>query len=126
MAPSKIEAGKVSKDGVYLAYVGGYTEDHLEPVDSLKPGERGFMMVAPGATVTAGQARRFERAVERKNARESASAASERAPFGPDSDPADYTVQEVVAYLEGADDAEKTRVQDAEAAGKGRTGILNA
>lgn len=40
-------------------------------------------------------------------------------------DPADATVDEVKAYLDGADDAERERVLAAEEAGKGRKGILD-
>lgn len=39
-------------------------------------------------------------------------------------DPADHTVQEVQAYLAKADPAEVKRVQDAEAAGTARKGIV--
>lgn len=38
-------------------------------------------------------------------------------------DPSKATVEEVITYLDGADDAERQRVLDAEAAGKGRKGI---
>lgn len=38
-------------------------------------------------------------------------------------DPGDFTVSEVVAYLETADEVERTRVIDAEIAGKNRAGI---
>jgi hypothetical protein len=40
-------------------------------------------------------------------------------------DPADYTVDEVIAYLDKADDAEIARVKEAEKTGKKRTTILN-
>ncbi|WP_027933733.1 hypothetical protein [Amycolatopsis thermoflava] len=39
-------------------------------------------------------------------------------------DPSDHTVTEVLAYLDGADDVERTRVLDAEKAGKNRRGIV--
>lgn len=39
-------------------------------------------------------------------------------------DPSEATVEEVNTYLEGADDAERTRVLEAEAAGKNRKGII--
>lgn len=39
-------------------------------------------------------------------------------------DPSTHTVTETVAYLEGADSAERQRVQDAEAAGSNRVGIV--
>lgn len=39
-------------------------------------------------------------------------------------DPADHSVPDVLAYLEGADDDERTRVLDAERAGKARVGVL--
>lgn len=41
-------------------------------------------------------------------------------------DPGAHTVQEVLSYLETADDAEHERVLDAEQAGKARTTILTA
>lgn len=40
--------------------------------------------------------------------------------------PADHTVDEVNAYLADADEAERTRVLDAERDGKARTGILGS
>ena len=49
---------------------------------------------------------------------------TERPAFGPDSDPADYTVAEVQTYLATADDAESARVLTAEAAGKNRTTLV--
>jgi trigger factor len=41
-------------------------------------------------------------------------------------DPADFKVEEVQAYLAGADDAEKERVLAAEAAGKNRSTITGS
>lgn len=40
-------------------------------------------------------------------------------------DPAGHTVDEVLAYLDQADDAERTRVLEAERSGKARVSILN-
>lgn len=50
-------------------------------------------------------------------------------PLADGGDPADFTVDEVEAYLKGlpgADDPEYIRVLEAEAAGKGRKGILGS
>ncbi|NKV28219.1 hypothetical protein GS921_00285 [Rhodococcus hoagii] len=44
---------------------------------------------------------------------------------GDDFDPADFDVDEVNAYLDGADAAERERVLQAEADGKARKGILS-
>jgi hypothetical protein len=44
-------------------------------------------------------------------------------PTGAEFDPSKATVEEVNTYLEGADEAERTRVLEAEAAGKNRKGI---
>lgn len=44
--------------------------------------------------------------------------------FGADSDPADFTSDQVLAYLATADEAERTRVLEAEAEGKQRKGVL--
>jgi hypothetical protein len=41
-------------------------------------------------------------------------------------DPADFTVGEVQAFLADADDAERTRVLDAESSGKNRTSITGS
>lgn len=43
----------------------------------------------------------------------------------PGDDPGSFTVPKVVAHLATADEAEVTRVMDAEQAGKARTGILS-
>src|SRR5688572_28264029 len=42
--------------------------------------------------------------------------------FGADSDPAEFNSKEVLAYLAMADEVERARVLDAEAAGKARKG----
>lgn len=41
-------------------------------------------------------------------------------------DPGDFTVEQVQAHLDGADKDERTRVLDAERAGKARVGILGS
>jgi hypothetical protein len=46
------------------------------------------------------------------------------APAGGEFDPSSRSVEEVIAHLEQADDAERQRVLDAERAGKARKGIL--
>lgn len=45
-------------------------------------------------------------------------------PTGSEFNPSEATVEEVNTYLEGADEAERTRVLEAEAAGKNRKGIV--
>ena len=51
--------------------------------------------------------------------------AGEAAPGNGDAgyDPADHKVAEVIAHLDTVDDAERTRILNAEATGKNRTGI---
>lgn len=45
--------------------------------------------------------------------------------MNPESDPADFTVDEVTAYLATASPDEFARVQDAERSGKARKGVLD-
>jgi len=49
--------------------------------------------------------------------------ADEKAPFGPESDPGDYKVDEINDYLASASDEEVERVLDLESKGKARSSV---
>jgi hypothetical protein len=94
--------------GRYQHNVAARGDEIAVSAEEAKRGEDLGLLAQPGAAEPAG------------------ASASEPKAMAAGDDPADFKVEEVQAYLAGADDAEKERVLAAEAAGKNRTSLTGS
>lgn len=109
----------------YLAPVEVAEESGL---DFITAEDQPAVITQPGTTTDPDEAtnvRGFRRSGNTDQGLEASLASTEdENPEGTEFDPSAATVEEVNTYLEGADEAERTRVLEAEAAGKNRKGIV--